>query len=90
MIHWCTPEHHTMLGLFALLYKFSSYTMPALYEEVGISELAPGPRRVSFTGRIVNMYDQSIESKMPKAAKGCLKLVVKDDHAMMLVRSKVP
>jgi hypothetical protein len=64
--------------------------MPPLYEEVGISELAPGPRSVSFTGRIVNMYDQNIESKMPSAAKGCLKLLVKDDRTVMLVRSKIP
>ena len=61
--------------------------MPALYEEVGICELVPGPRRVSFTGHVVNIYNQSIESKMPNTAKGCLKLLVKDDRGIILVRS---
>ena len=64
--------------------------MPPLYEEVSISELVPGPRRVSFIGRVVNMYDQGVESKMPQAAKGCLKLLIKDEHAMVLVRSEIP
>jgi hypothetical protein len=68
----------------------SSYNMSPLYEEVGIHELAPGPRRVSFTGRVVNMYDQNIESKMPKAARGCLKLLVKDALAMIMVGPKMP
>ena len=53
--------------------------MSTLYEDVRIRELTPGPRRVSFKGRVVNMYDQNVESKMPQAAKGCLKLLIRDD-----------
>jgi hypothetical protein len=64
--------------------------MPPLYEEVSIKDLVPGPKRVSFTGRVVNIYDQNVESKMPKAAKGCLKLLVKDASAMILVRLNIP
>ena len=55
------------------------------YEEVNIGELASGSRRVSFTARIVNLYDQSVRSKIPKTAKGCLKVLVKDDTALLLV-----
>jgi hypothetical protein len=64
--------------------------MSPLYQEVGINELAPGPRRVSFTGRVVNMYDQNIESKMPKAAKGCLKLLVKGALSTIMVGREIP
>lgn len=55
------------------------------YEDVSISDLAPGPRRVSFTARVVNIYDQNVNSKMLKSAKGCLKVLVKDDSALILV-----
>ena len=58
--------------------------MPPLYE-VSIGQLEPGLRRVSFTGRVVNICDHSIEIKMPQAAKGCLKLLVKSDRAVVLV-----
>lgn len=58
------------------------------YEDLSIGDLLPGPRRVSFSGRVVNLYDQNVESKMPKAAKGCLKVLVKDDRAVVLVRCK--
>jgi hypothetical protein len=64
--------------------------MAPLYEQVGISDLAPGPRRVSFAGQVVNMYDENVESKMPKAANGCLKLLIKDTGAMILVRLHIP
>ena len=64
--------------------------MPPIYKEVSISELVPGPRRVSFIGRVFNMYDQGVRSKMPRAAQGCLKLLIKDEHTMVLVRSEIP
>ena len=56
------------------------------YEDLSLGELRPGPRRVSFTGRVVNLYDQNIENYMPKAAKGCLKILVEDERAIILVR----
>ncbi len=56
------------------------------YEEVSISNLAPGPRRVSFTARVVNLYyEHKVDSKMPDSSKGCLKILVKDDSALILV-----
>ena len=57
------------------------------YEDASIGDLVPGPRRVSFTARIVNMYEQTVESKMPQAAKGCFRLLMKDDSALLLVAS---
>jgi len=36
-------------------------------------------------GRIVNFYDQTTTSKMPKAAKGCLKMIMKDDTGALTV-----
>ena len=56
------------------------------YEEASIGELAPGPRRVSFTARVVNLYDdQNVHSKKPDSAKGCLKVLMKDDSALIQV-----
>jgi hypothetical protein len=55
------------------------------FEDVSIGELAPGPRRVSFTARVVNLYDQSVSSQTQISAKGCLKILVKDDSALILV-----
>lgn len=55
------------------------------YDDVMISELSPGPRRVTFMARVVNFYNQLTPSKMPKAAKGCLKILVKDDSAALKV-----
>jgi hypothetical protein len=56
------------------------------FEDVNIGELSPGPRRVSFTARVVNVYDQIVHSKVQKSARGCLKVLVKDDSALLLVR----
>ena len=55
------------------------------YEEIEIGSLVPGCQRVTFLGRIVNFYDQSTPSKKPNAAKGCLKVVVKDDSGALVV-----
>lgn len=55
------------------------------YEEVSISQLVPGPRAITFMGRIVylNTYFGH-SSKQPKAA-GFHSLIVKDDYAAITV-----
>lgn len=55
------------------------------YDHVTIGQLSPGPRRVNFTARVINLYDRPVQSKLPKAAKGCLKVLVRDDEATLLV-----
>ena len=55
------------------------------YEDVSIGELASGRRRVSFTARVVNLSHRSVHGKMPRQAKGCLNVLVKDDSALILV-----
>ena len=55
------------------------------YEEVEIGSLMPGPGCVALMGRIVNFYDQATPSKAPQAAKGCLKVIVKDDTGALMV-----
>ena len=56
------------------------------YREVDIEALVPGPQCVLLVGRIANFYDQSTPSKMPKAARGCIKMIVKDDTGALTVR----
>lgn len=56
------------------------------YDHASVGQLSPGPRRVCFTARVINLYDRVIQSKLPKAAKGCLKVLVRDDNAALLVR----
>lgn len=55
------------------------------YEDAEIGSLVPGHRRVTFKGRVVNFYDQQTPSKMPQAAKGCFKVVLKDDTGGLMV-----
>ncbi len=55
------------------------------YEEVDIGSLVPGYQRVTFMGRVINFYNLQTPSKMPNAAKGCFKVVVKDDTGALVV-----
>jgi hypothetical protein len=55
------------------------------YEEADIGALEPGPQYVTFTGRVVNLYNMPKSSKKPMAAKGCLKLMVADDTGALTV-----
>lgn len=55
------------------------------YEEADIGVLEPGPKLLTFMGRIVNLYDMVKPSKRPQAAKGCLKLMIGDDTGAMTV-----
>jgi hypothetical protein len=56
------------------------------YLECEIRELHPGPRAVTFMGRVANISDVANAPKTPKSAKGCVKLCVKDDHDAVTVR----
>lgn len=55
------------------------------YEDVEMKELVPGPGCVALMGRVVNYYQLETPNQKPHAAKGCLKLVVKDDTGALLV-----
>jgi hypothetical protein len=57
------------------------------YEEMNIGSLLSGPKCVTFTGRIVNIYDQCTPSQRAMAAKGCLKMIVADDTGALTVES---
>jgi hypothetical protein len=56
------------------------------YEEVEIGHVDAGPKCVTFKGRIANLYDQANSSKRPKAAKGFVRFVLKDDTGCITVR----
>jgi hypothetical protein len=56
------------------------------YDQEDIISLIPGPRCVTFQGRVANFYDQATPSKKPRAAKGCVKLIIKDDTGAITVR----
>lgn len=57
------------------------------YPEISISSLQPGPGCFELKGRVVNMQDEKQRSaKMPHAAKGCFKLLVRDDTGVISVR----
>ena len=55
------------------------------YAETDIGNLVAGPGCVALIGRVVNFHDIATPSKMPHAAKGCLKLTVKDDTGAFTV-----
>lgn len=55
------------------------------YNEVDIETLIPGPGCVTIMGRVVNFFVLGTPSKAPHAAKGCLKMVVRDDTGALVV-----
>lgn len=55
------------------------------YVEADIASLDPGPRCVVIHGRIVNFHNQPTTVRKPKAAKGCFKLIVKDNTGALCV-----
>lgn len=62
-----------------------SWDPPTEYEDCDIASLYAGPKCVTFMGRIVNFFDMSSPSKAPKAAKGCVKMIVKDNTCAITV-----
>ena len=55
------------------------------YAELEIRDLEPGPKAVTFMGRIANIFDVANTPKTPRSAKGCVKLCVKDDKGAITV-----
>lgn len=55
------------------------------YKEVEIQSIFPGPGSVRLVGRVVNLFDQRGLGHMPNSAKGCLRLMVRDDAGAILV-----
>jgi hypothetical protein len=55
------------------------------YEDKDIGSLDTGPGFVCIHGRIVNFYDQPSTVKKPKGARGCVKLIIKDDTGTFTV-----
>lgn len=60
------------------------------YEDCSIRDLSPGPRAVSFMGRIANIFDVANTPKTPRSAKGCVKLCIKDDTGAITVIFNLP
>ena len=60
------------------------------YEEADIATLIPGPGGVALVGRVVNYHHLETPSKAPHAAKGCIRMVVKDDSAAIVVGYCIP
>ena len=69
-----------------LHHKVQTWQPRCEYQEAEIKDLVPGPGCVALVGRIVNLHDQQSLSNAPNAARGCLKIVVKDDTGAILVR----
>ena len=55
------------------------------YDEADIGSLTHGPRCLALMGRVVNFYDRQFPNNKPGAAKGLLKLSVKDDTGVIEV-----
>jgi hypothetical protein len=69
--------------------NYSSHSdqwLPAqAYDDMAIADLVPGPCKVKFTARVVNIYDHGVANMMPESAQGCLKILVKDGTEVMTV-----
>jgi len=69
----------------ALHPKLHKWVPRGEYENMDIGSLILGPGCVALVGRIVNFYDQPTPSKRPQAARGCFKVIIKDDTGAMTV-----
>ena len=72
----------------ALHPKLHVWQPRAEYRDVDIGSLTPGPGCIAMMGRVVNFYDMATPSKKPQAAKGCLKVVIKDDTGCLVVSDR--
>ncbi|KAK4993460.1 hypothetical protein LTR50_000390 [Elasticomyces elasticus] len=63
-----------------------TWTPSTDYQDCDIAALVPGPKSVTFMGRIANFFDMAMPSKKPHAASGCVKVIVKDDTGAVTVR----
>jgi hypothetical protein len=71
----------------AVLHPLSVQWIPTQdYQEVNIRALEPGPKCVTFMGRIVNLYNMPKSSKSKLAARGLLKLTIADDTGVLSIR----
>lgn len=61
------------------------WSPPREYAETDICDLMPGPKPVTFMGRVANIFDVANTQKNPRSAKGCVKLCVKDDGGAVTV-----
>jgi hypothetical protein len=69
-----------------VLYPPSTQWAPTQdYEEANIGNLRACSHPITFTGRIVNLYNRRDSSKSERAAKGVLKLMVADDTGAVTV-----
>ncbi|KAF2736092.1 hypothetical protein EJ04DRAFT_598839 [Polyplosphaeria fusca] len=64
----------------------AQWTPPQKYEEIEIGLLEPGPKHLTFKGRVVNFYNQLKPSKKPQAAQGLLKIMVGDHTGAITIR----
>ena len=55
------------------------------YHSTDINKLVPGARCVALLGRVVHIYNVQFQYKNPQAARGCLRLTVKDDTGILEV-----
>lgn len=63
------------------------WSSPGDYEECQICDLVPGPRLITFRGRVVNISDPSRWVNLPRASKGCFKMTIRDDSGILTVSS---
>ncbi|KAK0947289.1 hypothetical protein LTR29_001244 [Friedmanniomyces endolithicus] len=59
---------------------------PGKYTESDICDLRPGPKAVTFMGRVCNLFDVANTPKTPRSARGCMKLCVNDEMGAITVR----
>lgn len=55
------------------------------YADVAIGDLVPGPAAVTFMGRVCNLFDVGTSAKGERAARGCVKVVVRDEGGCVTV-----
>lgn len=58
------------------------------YEQRAISDLKPGPCQAAVTGVVVNLQSHCSELNGAAGAKGCLKVILRDETGEILVSTR--
>lgn len=61
------------------------WSPPTEYAELDIRDLEPGPKAVTFMGRVANVLDIANTQKNSRSARGCVKVCVRDDGGAVTV-----
>ncbi|KAL8841516.1 MAG: hypothetical protein Q9170_000899 [Blastenia crenularia] len=63
-----------------------TWTSPHHFEATQVNKLVSESKPVCLVGRLVNFYEPPAPKSMPYSAKGCLKVLMRDETGVMMIK----